>query len=87
MTLQARQGQGQGKVTCAVKLATAARASRVRGVFKRGDRVVAAARVSRRGGPCRSGPCRRLARGRYRLVLTYTVDGHRTTVRQRVRVS
>ena len=75
------------KVTCAVKLATTSRASRVRGVFKRGDRVVAAARVSRRGGNVSVKPGRRLARGRYRLEITYTVDGHKTTVKQRVRVS
>jgi hypothetical protein len=30
---------------------------------------------------------RGLARGRYRLVVTYTVHGHRTTVRQRVHIA
>jgi Ca2+-binding RTX toxin-like protein len=75
------------KVTCSVKLATTSRASRVRGVFKRSGRVVASARVSRRGGGVSVEPGRRLARGRYRLVITYTVDGHKTTVRQRVRVA
>ena len=75
------------KVTCAVKLATAARSSRVRAVFKRGDRVVAAARVSNHDGHVSVRPRRHLARGSYRLVVTYTVNGHSTTVRQRVRVA
>jgi Ca2+-binding RTX toxin-like protein len=75
------------KIVCTVKLATAARASHVRAVFKRGSRVVAAARVSRRGGGVSVRTPRHLARGRYQLVVTYTVSGHRTTVRQRVRVT
>jgi len=58
------------KVTCAVKLATTSRASRLRGVFKRNGRVVAAARVSRRGGKVSVKPGRRLASGRYRLEIT-----------------
>lgn len=69
-----------------VKLATVARATRVRAVFKRGHEVVAAARVSRGGGGVSVRPPRQLARGRYQLVVTYTVRGHRTTVSQHVRV-
>ena len=75
------------KVTCAVKLATAARSSAVRAVFKRGDRVVATGRVSRRAGDVSVRPRRDLERGSYRLFVTFTVNGHSTTVRQRVRVA
>jgi hypothetical protein len=78
---------GKVKVVCKVKLATAARASRVRAVFKRGNRVVAAARITRRAGSVSVRAPRHLARGRYRLVVSYTVHGHRTTVAQRVRVT
>jgi len=86
-----RPAKGKGKaakvtVTCSVKLATASSA-RVRAVFKRAGHVVAVARGARRGGAVRLRlGHRRLARGRYDLVLTFTVRGHRTTVKQRVRV-
>jgi hypothetical protein len=74
------------KVTCTVKLATASSA-RVRAVFKRNGRTVAVARGARSGGAVRLRVGHgRLARGRYDLVLTYTVRGHRTTVKQRVRI-
>jgi Ca2+-binding RTX toxin-like protein len=84
--------KGKGKaakvvVTCSVKLAAAAHAS-VRAVFKRGNHVVAAARGTRHSGGKVSLRMRRgqMARGRYNLVLTFTADGRRSTVTQRVRV-
>jgi len=82
-TVTCKSGKGKAgarKVTvvCSVKLATPARAS-MTAVFKRGGRVVAA-------GSGRRSVAARLARGRYELVLTYTVRGHRTTVTRRVRV-
>jgi Ca2+-binding RTX toxin-like protein len=72
-------------VSCSVKLATAAK---VRAAFTRGGKVVARVSGTHRGGriALRMGS-RHLARGRYTLVLTYTSHGHRTTVRQRVRVA
>jgi hypothetical protein len=83
-------GKAKGKkvkVVCTVKLAAAARAS-VRAVFSRGGHVVARARgVRRASGRIALRGHRRLARGRYTLTLTFRVNGHRTTVRQRVRVA
>ncbi len=75
------------KVTCSVALATAAHAS-VRATFSRAGKVVARVKGVRRGGriALRMGN-HRLARGRYTVVLTYTLHGKRTTVRQRVRVA
>ena len=74
-------------IVCTVKLATAARAS-VRAAFSRGGKVVARVSGTHRGGrvALRMGK-RHLARGRYTLVLTFKSHGHRTTVRQRVRVA
>ncbi|HEX5620620.1 MAG TPA: calcium-binding protein [Solirubrobacteraceae bacterium] len=87
-----KPAKGKGKaakvtVTCTVKLATAS-ATRVRAVFKRAGHVVAVARGARRGGAVRLrlGDAK-LARGRYDVVLVYTVDGHRTKVKQRIRVA
>jgi hemolysin type calcium-binding protein len=84
--------KGKGKaakvtVTCSVKLAAAARA-RVRASFMRGARVVAAARGVRHSDGAISLRVRRgqMARGRYNLVLSFTVDGRRTTVTQRIRI-
>jgi hypothetical protein len=77
---------GKVKVTCTVKLATAS-STRVRAVFKRAGRVVAVARGARHGGAVRLRLGHgKLARGRYDVVLTFKVDGHRTTVKQRVRI-
>ena len=61
----------------------------MRAAFKRGGQVVAAARGVRHSDGAIALRVRRgqMARGRYNLVLTFTVDGHRTTVTQRVRVS
>ena len=63
-------------VTCSVKLAAAAPLS-VRASFKRGDRVVAAASGVRHSGGEISlrDSAARSPRGRYNLVLTFTVDG------------
>ena len=75
------------KITCSVKLAAAAHA-RVRASFMRGARVVAAARGVRHSDGGISLRVRRgkMARGRYNLVLSFTVDGRRTTVTQRIRI-
>jgi Ca2+-binding RTX toxin-like protein len=83
-------GKAKGKkikVVCTVKLAAAARAS-VRAAFSRGGHVVARATgVRRANGRIALRGHRRLARGKYTLTLTFKVNGHRTTVRQRVRVA
>ena len=90
VTCTPAKGKGKAskvRVTCSVKLAAASRAS-VRAAFKRGNRVVAAARGTRHSGGRVSLRLRRgqIARGRYDLVLTFTADGRRSTVTQRVRV-
>jgi Ca2+-binding RTX toxin-like protein len=83
-----KAAKGKPKVVCTVKLAAAARAS-VRGVFRRGGKVIA--RTSGRTRPSGRIALRvgrnELRRGAYRLVLTFTRHGHRTTVTQRIRVA
>ena len=90
MTCTPAKGKGAAakvKVTCSIKLAAAAHA-RVRASFMRGARVVAAASGVRHSNGGISLRVRRaqIARGRYNLVLSFTVDGRRTTVTQRIRV-
>jgi hypothetical protein len=67
--------RGKVRVVCTVKLAGA---SAVRAAFKQNGRTVA----SRRGRSISA----RLARGTYRLELTYRERGHRKTVVRRVRI-
>ena len=88
VTCRPAKGKGAAKkvsVVCSVKLASAARAS-VRGVLKRGGRRVATARATRRAGKLALRLDRRMARGVYDLVLTWTVRDRRATVRHKVRL-
>jgi Ca2+-binding RTX toxin-like protein len=75
------KGKGSARkttVVCSVKAAASARPT-TNVVVRRAGRVVTA-------GSGRRSVALRLARGRYDLVVTYTIGGRRTTVRQRVRV-
>ncbi len=88
VTCRPTKGKGAAKkvsVVCSVKLAAGARAS-VRGVLKRGGRAVATARASRRAGKLALRLDRRMSRGVYDLVLTWTVRDRRSTVKHKVRL-
>ena len=88
MTCKPVKGKGTVKkvtVVCSVKLAAGARAS-VRGVLKRGGRAVARARATRRAGKLALELDRRMNRGAYELVLSWTVRDRRATVRHKVRL-
>jgi hypothetical protein len=73
--------KGKVSVTCAVKLA--AKASALRARFIKGGHVVATASAHGKTLRLDRG---HLARGSYDVVLTYTLDGERVKVRQRVRI-
>ena len=78
--------KGKVTVTCNVKLAANASA-KLSARFMKGRRLAATGRStqSTATSAIRVQPVR-LAPGRYTLVLTYTVDGKRATLRERVRV-
>ena len=88
VTCKPTKGAGAAKkvtVVCSVKLATRARAS-VRGVLKRGGRAVATARASRQAGKLALRLNRRMTRGVYDLVLTWTEHDRRARATYRVRL-
>ena len=78
--------KGKVTVTCNVKL-TANASAKLSARFMKGRRIVATGRSTQcaETRAIRVQPVR-LAPGRYTLVLTYTVDGRRATLRERVRV-
>jgi Ca2+-binding RTX toxin-like protein len=76
--------KGKVAVTCSVKLA--AKATSLRARFLRSGHVVATAHAASTGGALRLDHGH-LERGSYTVVLSYTVDGKRITVRRHVRVA
>jgi len=78
--------KGKVTVTCSVKLAAKASA-KLSARFMKGRRIAATGRSAQSAETraIRVQPVR-LAPGRYTLVLTYTVDGRRATLRERIRV-
>jgi cystathionine beta-lyase/cystathionine gamma-synthase len=75
--------KGKLTVACSVKLAAQASVRNLRARFLRGGHVVATATAHGRTLRLVRG---RLTRGSYDVVLTYTLDGERVKVRQRVRI-
>jgi hypothetical protein len=82
--------RGKVKVTCTVRFKAAAGSTRLRARLARGHRVYASgARAVRRGARGRISlhAHRRIARGRYTLLLTFADQrGHQSVIRQRVRI-